>query len=133
MIFVTTNDALTIELHGREQIWSLKAKIVVPKSDIKAIEYKDVFKDWSKWEVRLPGTGMPGKLIAGSFWTEKGWDFLYLTNPHGWLNPFVHNVLYIETKQQKYRRVILSCDKDEVAEVIKWAKANKPKKAKDLI
>jgi hypothetical protein len=121
MKFVCAKDTLTIELHGREQVWALKAKIVVFKKDIKHIEYKDVFKDWKKWEVRLPGTGMPGKLVAGSFWTEDGWDFLYLVNPHGWLNPFALNVLYIETDKQKFKRVIVSCSKKEVAHVIKWA------------
>jgi hypothetical protein len=125
MKFVTDKKTLVIELHGREQVWALKAKILINKSDIKSIEYKDVFKDWRKWEVRLPGTGMPGKLIAGSFWTEDGWDFLYLTNPHGWLNPFVHDVLYIETNQQKFHRIILSCPKDEAKNVLKWAKSKK--------
>lgn len=123
MKFVTDKKALVIELHGREQVWALKAKICVNKKDILNIEYKDIFKDWRKWEVRLPGTGMPGKLIAGSFWTEDGWDFLYLTNPHGWLNPFVHNVLFIETNQQKFHRIVLSCDEAEAKQVLKWAKA----------
>ena len=122
MKFVTDKKALVIELHGREQVWALKAKLCINKKDIKNIEYKDVFKDWKKWEVRLPGTGMPGKLVAGSFWTEDGWDFLYLTNPHGWLNPFVHNVLYIETKLQKFKRIIVSCNKEDVKDVLKWAK-----------
>lgn len=122
MKFVTDKKALVIELHGREQVWALKAKLCINKKDIKNIEYKDVFKDWKKWEVRLPGTGMPGKLVAGSFWTEDGWDFLYLTNPHGWLNPFVHNVLYIETNLQKFKRIIVSCSKEDVKDVLKWAK-----------
>ena len=122
MKFVTAKKTLVIELHGREQVWALKAKIVVDKKDIKNIEYKEVFKDWKKWEVRLTGTGMPGKLVAGSFWTEDGWDFLYLTNPHGWLNPFVHDVLYIETNQQKFKRIVVSCSKNDAKDVLVWAK-----------
>lgn len=122
MIFVTNPKELVIELHGREQMWALKAKITVAKKDIEVLEYKDVFKDWRKWEVRLPGTGMPGKLVAGSFWTEEGWDFLYLTNPHGWVNPFVHNVLYIETKQQKFKRIVISCTPEQATPVVAWAK-----------
>lgn len=121
MNFVTDNKSLTIELYGKEQLWALKAKIVVLKKDIINIQYLDIFKDWRKWEVRLPGTGMPGRLIAGSFWTEEGWDFLYLKNPHGWLNPFVHKVLLIETKQQKYKRIILSATKDDAKKVVLWA------------
>mgnify|MGYP000979119964 CR=1 FL=1 len=121
MQFITTPKLLSIELHGREQLWALKAKIEVAKKDIQLLEYRDTFANWRKWEVRLPGTGMPGKLIAGSFWTEEGWDFLYLTNPHGWVEPFVHNVLYIETNQQKFKRIIISCTPDEAAPVVAWA------------
>lgn len=121
MQFITTPKLLSIELHGREQIWALRAKIEVVKKDIQLLEYRDTFANWRKWEVRLPGTGMPGKLIAGSFWTEEGWDFLYLTNPHGWVEPFVHNVLYIETNQQKFKRIIISCTPDEAAPVVAWA------------
>lgn len=121
MNFLTDKKSLIIELYGREQLWSLKAKIIVLKKDIINVQYLDIFKDWRKWEVRLPGTGMPGRLIAGSFWTEEGWDFLYLKNPHGWLNPFVHNVLLIETKQQKYKRIILSITKAEAQNVLTWA------------
>ena len=43
MIFVTNPKELVIELHGREQMWALKAKIIVAKKDIEVLEYKDVF------------------------------------------------------------------------------------------
>ena len=121
MRFVTDAKQLHIELQGREQVWALKAKVSIAKKDITFIQFRDIFSNWRKWEVRLPGTGMPGKLVAGSFWTEEGWDFLYLTNPHGWIDPFVHNVLYIETNQQKFKRIIISCKPEEAAPVIAWA------------
>ncbi len=120
MILTTTKKELTIALHGREQVWALKAKIVVAKEDVTKIEYKEVFNDWRKWEVRLPGTGAPGILVAGSFWTEEGWDFLYLKRPHGFRRPFVHNVLVIETNQDRYRRIILSVPKEAVKDVLAW-------------
>ena len=121
MRFVTDKSQLIIEFQGREQIWALKTKVSVLKKHIIRVEYMSTFGDWRKWEVRLPGTGMPGKLIAGSFWTEEGWDFLYLKNPKGWLNPVVYNVLYIETTDKKYHRIILSCPSDEAGLVTEWA------------
>lgn len=120
MRFVTDVKQLIIDLEGREQIWALKSKIIVPKKHIVLVEYKDAFHDWHKWELRLPGTGMPGKLVAGSFWTEIGWDFLYLKNPQGWLNPLARNVLYIETNQQKYHRIILSCSRETAEPIVTW-------------
>lgn len=121
MRFITDKSQLIIEFQGREQIWALKTKVSVLKKHIVRVEYMSTFGDWRKWEVRLPGTGMPGKLIAGSFWTEEGWDFLYLKNPKGWLNPVVYNVLYIETTDKKYHRIILSCPSDEAGLVTEWA------------
>lgn len=120
MQFVFDKKSLTIEFQGREQVWALKAKVTILKKNIQLVQFLPLFNDWRKWEVRLPGTGMPGKLVAGSFWTEEGWDFLYLTNPHGWINPFVHNVLFIETNQQKFRRIIISVPESEAKKVIEW-------------
>jgi hypothetical protein len=122
MILKTDKENLTIELHGKEQILAVKAKVVIPKSTIKVCEWRDIFHDWRKWEVRLPGAGIPKRVIAGSFWTEEGWDFLYLLKPHSFINPFVHNVLFIETTENKFKRIILSCDKAQADTVVAWMK-----------
>ena len=121
MIFKTDKEALTIELHGKEQIMAVKAKVVVPKSTIKVCEWRETFNDWRKWEVRLPGAGIPKRIIAGSFWTEEGWDFLYLLKPHSFVNPFVHSVLYIETTEHKFARIVVSCDEKQANTIAKWA------------
>lgn len=121
MKFTPTNNALEIELEGREQIWALKTKINIPKKSITSILFLSEFKDWRKWEVRLPGTGLPGKLVAGSFWTDEGWDFLYLKNPKGWLNPIAHNVIYIETTLNKYHRIIVSSNASQAKILQTWA------------
>lgn len=124
MKYVTDDDSLSIELEGFERFWALKTKLTILRENIIVAEYRELFDDWRKWEVRLPGTGMPGKLIAGSFWTERGWDFLYLINPHGWANPSVYNVLCIETNQPRYRRIIVSCSQLEAQKVAAWARAS---------
>ena len=123
MRFITSNSELVIELTGREPIWALKSKLVIAKKDILQAVFMHSFNDWRKLELRLPGAGVPGKLVAGSFWTEEGWDFLYLTNPHGWMNPIAHNVLYIETKLPKYKRIVLSCSQSEALRIMNWATA----------
>lgn len=121
MKFVIAGNILDIELEGREQLWALKTRISIAKKDIITARYAHVFRDWRKWEVRMPGTGLPGKLIAGSFWTDEGWDFLYIKNPHGWLNPEARNVLYIETKLPKYRRIVITSPAEQAESVVAWA------------
>lgn len=111
---------LRIVLEGSEQVWALKSQIDIPKKHILYAEWCEYFDDWKKYEVRLPGTYAPGILAAGSFWTEKGWDFMYVVRPKGFTNPVVKQVLVIETDLSKYRRVILSVDHTEASKVLTW-------------
>lgn len=122
MTISTTDDDICVELHGREQFWALRAKVSVAKATIKDIRFEQKFQDWRKWEVRMPGMHAPTKLLAGSYWTEEGWDFLYIRRPVGFIKPRATNVLVIETDQDRYRRIILSSDEKEVSGIIKWWK-----------
>lgn len=128
MTITTTGDGLCVELHGKEQFWSLRAKISILKETIINISYMPQFQDWRKWEVRMPGTHAPKLLLAGSYWTEDGWDFLYIKKPIGFAHPRAENVLVIETTQERYRRIILSSDEAESAGIIKWWNQTKNKK-----
>jgi len=125
MKFSTTKDELSIELHGREQLWALRARVKINRKDIKSISYKKSFKDWRKWEVRMPGASIPGHLVAGSYWTEEGWDFIYITDPRGLYKPLADNVLVVETKQDRYRRIIVSLPSKEANKIISWFKPSK--------
>ena len=122
MTISTNKDGICIELHGKEQFWALRAKISIPKETIKSVSFEPRFQDWRKWEVRMPGVHAPTKLLAGSYWTEEGWDFMYIRRPVGFLKPKVSDVLVIETDQDRYRRVILSSDEAEGRRIISWWK-----------
>jgi hypothetical protein len=101
----------------------LRAKISLPKKDITSIHFEPSFSDWRKWEVRMPGTHAPRLLLAGSYWTEEGWDFMYIRRPQrGLFKPEVENVLVIETDQNRYRRVIVSYGAKDADKIVKWWK-----------
>lgn len=129
MIINTNDDGLRIELHGREQVWALRAKVDIPRSTIKDMRYEPVFQDWRKWEVRIPGTAVPRLLFSGSYWTEDGWDFLYIKRPRGIVRPVAYDVLVIETDQNRYKRVIVSQDSKVAKKIIRWWN-QKPQTAK---
>jgi hypothetical protein len=120
MRIYTDENGITIELHGKEQFFALRACVKVPFDTIESVVHEEKFQDWRKWEVRLPGTGALGKLIAGSFWTEAGWDFLYVRNPRGIFRPVAENVLVITTSQDRYRRVIVTCEPKQGQEIAHW-------------
>lgn len=128
MKIFTNNDEICVELHGREQFWALRAKVRIPQEAITNVRFEEQFQDWRKWQVRMPGTHAPRLLLAGSYWTEEGWDFLYIRRPAGFINPRVHNVLVIETSQDRYKRVIVSCDESESRDIVTWWKKQKKKK-----
>jgi hypothetical protein len=120
MTITANKEGICLEFHGAEQLWALRAKITVPKEAVTTISYQQDFRDWRKWEVRMPGTGAPKLLLAGSYWTEEGWDFLYIKRPGGYYKPRVENVLVIETNQNRYRRIIVSYDEKEADKIVKW-------------
>lgn len=126
-VFTDKKD-ICIEMHGREQLWAVRAKVRVPVDTIKDIRFEEKFQDWRKWQVRMPGTHAPRLLLAGSYWTELGWDFLYIKRPSRFINPMVFNVLVIETDQNRYARVIIDSTEKEAKKLIRWWK--KQKKAK---
>ena len=117
MHIYTDENGIIIEFHGKEQFFALRAKVNVLYEVIVEANYQEKFQDWRKWEVRMPGTGLPNVLLAGSYWTEDGWDFLYVNNPRGMLKPIAENVLVITTTQERYRRLVLSCKRRD-AEVL---------------
>lgn len=116
------DDGLCVVLHGREQLWALRAKLLVNRDSITNIRFMNVFDEWRKWEVRMPGASIPGHLVAGSYWTEEGWDFVYVLDPRGFVKPKADNVLVIETDQSRYKRIILSYDKAEAESIMSWWK-----------
>lgn len=120
MKVLRNKSTLRIQLEGQEQIWALKSRVDIPREHILYVEWCEYFDDWNKYELRLPGTYAPGILAAGSFWTEEGWDFMYITSPKGFTNPVVKQVLVIETDLKKYRRLILSIDHTEAQKVLTW-------------
>jgi hypothetical protein len=113
-------DGVCVELHGREQFWALRAKIRILTETITDVRFEPEFSDWRRWEVRMPGTHLPTRLLAGSYWTEEGWDFLYVRRPLGLARPRAVNVLVVETTVDRYRRLILSSDAAESSSIIKW-------------
>lgn len=124
----TDKDEICVELHGREQFWALRAKVRIPRDTIKDVRFEESFQDWRKWQVRMPGTHAPNRLLAGSYWTEEGWDFLYIRRPTGFIKPRVDNVLVIETSEDKYKRIIVSCDQTDYQDIVSWWKKKSKKK-----
>lgn len=122
MKLITTPQHLIVDLEGAEVLWGMKSKVIVLKNSISDLEWCPEFSDWRKYEFRMPGTYVPGAIIAGSFWTNAGWDFIYVRQPHGMWRPRLPDVLVIETKNERYKRIIVNCSSKEAERLRAWLK-----------
>jgi hypothetical protein len=124
MYTLTTKDSLTFILEGTEQVLAFRAKVKAVRSDILSISWHDKFNDWSSMQIRMPGSYLPSWIMAGSYWNDEGWDFVFAKKPKGLLLPVLFDVLVIETSQPKYRRIIVQTSKEKAQEIISWWKEN---------
>ena len=70
--------------------------------------------------MRMPGSYLPRWIMAGSYWSDEGWDFIYAHKPKGLIKPILHKVLVITTKKDKYKRLIIETNKENAQEIESW-------------
>lgn len=122
MYTVTTTDSLSFILEGAEQVLAFRAKVKINKSDILSIKWYEKFSDWPSLQVRMPGSYLPAWIMAGSYYSEEGWDFVLAKKPKGLMQPLLFDVLVVETKKDKYKRVVLKMSQSEAEAIIEWWK-----------
>lgn len=122
MYYTLTNNTLAFILEGVEQVAALRAKIPIDKKDIISVKWHDVFSEWNTLLVRMPGSYLPRWIMAGSYWSDDGWDFVYAKKPRGMLKPILHKVLVVTTSKDRYKRIIIETTKENSQEIINWWK-----------
>ncbi len=120
MYYTLSDTSLTFVLERAEQVAALRAKVVIPAETILNVTWQEVFSDWRGLMVRMPGSYMPRFVMAGSYWTDEGWDFVFARKPRGLRVPILHKVLVVTTNQDKYRRIIIETVKENANEIIHW-------------
>lgn len=127
MYYTLTTDTVSFVLEGAEQVAALRAKVSVDKADIEDVHFTDVFSDWQGMLVRLPGSYLPRFVMAGSYWTDEGWYFVYAKRPRGIKKPILHNVLVITTKKDRYKYLVIESNKENANEIIAWWREKRQK------
>jgi hypothetical protein len=120
MYTLTTNNSLTFILEGAEQVLAFRAKVKIDKSDITNINWYEKFNTWPSMQVRMPGSYLPSWVMAGSYYSDEGWDFVYAKKPKGLMQPILFDVIAVETTNDRYRRVIVKMTQEAADEIIKW-------------
>ena len=96
-------DRLEIVPEGAEHIWAFKlGKISVPRAHVQRVETRLPPSTWT--ELRAPGTFVPGLIKAGTYYTNRGKEFWYVTRSRK------DQPLTIELRDEPYRRLALTLD-----------------------
>jgi hypothetical protein len=94
------NDEMVVRLAPLEKLAAVKlTDIHVPRSSIAGVERSLPPLTWKA--LRLPGTAIPGLITAGSYYTDRGWEFWYVTRGRR------AYPVTVSLKGQRYDRLVL--------------------------
>jgi hypothetical protein len=119
MLLSLTNQKLRLEMNWYEKLFAFHfgGIITIPIAHITAVSTTKPEFSWRT--IRAPGTGLPGVLVAGTFYTPIGREFWYIRHDR--------NYLVIDLVDEYYKRIVLTRDDHEVwAERLNKAIANSP-------
>lgn len=120
MEFDIERDEMVVRLTPLERLAAFKwSEIRVPKSAIEGIERSLPPPTWKA--LRVPGTFIPGLIKAGSYFTDRGWEFWYVTRT-GKSCPIT-----VLLKGQRYTRLVLGLSSSSEADRIEaWLRRDRP-------
>jgi len=97
------SDQLTLTLEGAEHLWACKLKpISVPRQAV--VRAETALPPPARRGLRAPGTYVRGVIKAGTYYTDRGKEFWYVTQRRK------DNPLTIELKDGPYKRLVLTID-----------------------
>ncbi|AFZ60675.1 hypothetical protein H6G54_17915 [Anabaena cylindrica FACHB-243] len=97
------DDSLQIEFSLKEQLLAVRFHKVwqIPLTHITQVTTELPPNTWK--EIRAPGSFVPGLIKAGTYYTDRGKEFWYVTRK----NDF-GSVLTIDLENESYQRIVLN-------------------------
>jgi hypothetical protein len=94
---------LSIKFGIVEKILGMHGSFSIPLNDISEVHNRTPAQSFK--ELRIPGTFIPGLIKAGTYLTERGREFWYVTRKKKFLT--------VELKKGFYKRIILSVNENQ--------------------
>jgi hypothetical protein len=109
MVRITADeDNLIFEVQGWDKLWALKSRLEISRANIRGVHADPtIARGWWKG-LRVPGTHVPGVIIAGTFYQDGKRIFWDVKNPE--------KTIVIELADDRYDQLIVEVA-DPAAEV----------------
>jgi hypothetical protein len=115
MVEISIRDhTLVVEVLGAHKLWALKGRIEVPLSSVQQIEARPHTKlGW--WHgARIPGTHLPGVIVAGSYLKQGQWHFWDVVN--------ARNTIEITLSGERYGKLFVEvADPEATVQLVRAA------------
>ncbi len=114
-------DRVHFDVQGVDKLWAFKSHLDIPLEHILAVRIDpDEAKGW--WHgLRLPGTNLPGVILAGTFYQAEGWVFFDVHDPE--------RTIVVDLDHEHYKHLVIEVA-DPRAEVARLQAATGEKMAK---
>lgn len=115
MEIILEESELVIRLRPLEKLTAFRSSdIRAPRSSVRGAELSLPPSTWK--QLRIAGTYLPGVIKAGSFLTESGWEFWYVTR-EGRDHP-----VQISLTDHRYARLVLGFEHDcDIERINAWS------------
>ncbi|MGG6298074.1 hypothetical protein ACQ4M4_27080 [Leptolyngbya sp. AN02str] len=96
---------LHITLTGWERLLAFHVSSTIQVA-LQSVTHASTTTPTPTWrEIRAPGTLLPGVIRAGTYYTERGREFWYVTH--------LQSCLTLDVADQYYKRIVLTVDEPE--------------------
>lgn len=112
-------DNLVLDVVGFDKLWSFKSQLTIPLAHVEAVKpAPDEAKQWFHG-LRLPGTNVPGLIVAGTYYDGTGCAFWDVHN--------AENAIEISLRDERFSRLVIEVE-DPVAsiELLRGATSHSP-------
>jgi hypothetical protein len=102
------DERLTIDVRGWHRLWAFKRRLAVPRDavvGVRRLSADEVRGWWKGW--RVPGTHVPGVIVAGTFFKDGERHFWDVRDPD--------RAIEIDLDGQSYDRVFVEVDDPDAA------------------
>lgn len=103
MVNISIENAVAVfAVGGLHKLWAFKGRLQVPLAHIKSVRADpNIARGWLKG-FRMPGTHLPGVLVAGTFYKDGKRTFWDVRNPE--------RAIVVELVDERYHQLIIEVD-----------------------